>query len=68
MDKIKETQKDLYSYLTENPTNEQARENVRDLASQFGLELANEQKKIKEKEFASAEEVAKLQAQSIPGK
>ena len=68
MDEIKVTQKDLYSYLTENPTNEQARENVRDLASQFGIELKDEQEKIKEKEFASAEEVAKLQAQSIPGK
>ena len=68
MDKIKETQKDLYSYLTDNPTNEQARENVRVLASRFLNDLADEQKKIQEKEFDSAEEVAKLQAQSTSGK
>lgn len=63
MGKIKETQKDLYEYLTENPTREEARANVRHLACQFREELALEQKMIAEKEFANAEEIAKIRAE-----
>lgn len=42
MGKIQETQKDLYGYLTENPTLSEARENVRELAISFGADLERE--------------------------
>lgn len=56
MQKIKETQKDLYGYLTENPTIAQARSNVRNLASKFLEDLAAEQKAIAAKESAFEDE------------
>ena len=46
MGRIQETQKDLYGYLTENPTLKEARKKVRELAITFGKELEMEQKAI----------------------
>ena len=61
MQKIKETQKDLYGYLTENPTLAQARSNVRNLATKFLEEIAAEEKAIAAKETASQEEMKKIE-------
>ena len=60
MGRIRETQKDLYSYLTENPTLQQARMKVRELAEVFGKELEMEQKAISDKACAAEEEMKKL--------
>ena len=60
MGRIRETQKDLYSYLTENPTLQDARKKVRKLAEVFGEELEMEQKAISDKAFAAEEEMKKL--------
>ena len=43
---IKVTQRELYGNLTENPTTEQARRNVRQLAATFSEELQKAQKEI----------------------
>ena len=63
MQQIKETQKDLYDYLTENPTVAQARSNVRNLASKFREDLAAEQKAIAAKESAFEEEMKTIEKQ-----
>ncbi len=60
---IKETRKDLYAYLEENPTIEQSRENVRRLAESFGDILKQEQKKIADKDTKEQEEMKALAAQ-----
>ena len=54
MDRIKETQKTLYQYLEENPTNEQARKNVRQLAIAFRKDLEDAQKEIDKQSEAAA--------------
>ena len=56
MERIKETQKTLYQYLEENPTNEQARKNVRQLAIAFRKDLEDAQKEIDEQDKAAEEE------------
>ena len=63
MQKIKETQKDLYGYLTENPTLAQARSNVRNLATKFLKEISAEEKAIAAKEYASQEEMKKIETE-----
>ena len=60
MGRIKETQSNLYAYLTENLTLDEARIKVRDLAAVFGKELEDEQKAICEKNAADAEEIKRL--------
>ena len=62
MGQIQETQTDLYRYLTENPTLEEARKNVRDLASSFRMELEKAQDAIMVEDSAYEEEMKKLQA------
>ena len=64
MEKIKETQKELYKYLTENPTLAEARHNVRSLASKFLKELAEEEKAIASKESASQQEMKKIEMEA----
>ena len=53
---IKETRQDLYSYLKENPTIEEAKENVRELADTFAADLKAAQEKLAEKEKKTLEE------------
>ena len=56
MAKIKETQKTLYSYLTENPTLNEARANVRQIIIQFSDDLRRAHSEIDEKNAADEEE------------
>ncbi|XP_068754997.1 tropomyosin beta chain-like [Montipora capricornis] len=55
---IKETRQDLYNYLEDNPTIEEARKNVRELAATFGKDLKEAQEKL-EKENMKALEAKK---------
>ena len=43
---IKETRQDLYNYLEDNPTIEQAKKNVRELATTFANDLKQAQEKL----------------------
>ena len=63
MEYIKMTQKDLYKYLQENPTYEESRVNVKELAKIFLEDVQKEQKALSDKEFASAEEIHQLTAE-----
>ena len=53
---IKETRQDLYFYLKENPTIEEAKKNVRKLADTFAADLKAAQEKLAEKEKKTLEE------------
>ena len=57
---IKLTQKDLYKYIVENPTYEESRKNVRELAKIFLTDLEKDQKAIAEKEFEAQKEIEAL--------
>ena len=57
---IKLTQKDLYEYIRENPTYEQCRKNVRELADKFLSDLKKDQEAIAEKEFEAGQEIKAL--------
>lgn len=58
---IKETRQDLYSYLTENPTIEEAKKNVRELADTFAADLKAAHEKLAEKEKKALEERKSLE-------
>ncbi len=58
--RIKETQADLYKYLTENPTWEESRVNIQDLAAKFHAVLLEDQKAITEEDFKASEEMKAL--------
>ena len=58
--KIKETQKTLYTYLAENPTLNEARANVRQLAIAFRADLEKAHREIDEKNTADEEERARM--------
>ena len=60
MAQIKETQKTLYSYLTENPTLNEARANVRQLAIQFSDDLKKAHSEIDKKNAADEEERTRM--------
>ncbi len=60
MEQIKETQKELYSYLEENPTWEQSRQSINDMAANFLSDLQKDQKAICEKKFQTQEEIEDL--------
>lgn len=57
---IKLVQKDLYEYIRENPTYEQCRKNVRELADKFLSDLKKDQEAIAEKEFEAGQEIKAL--------
>lgn len=53
---IKDTRRDLYSYLEDNPTIEQAKKNVRQLAETFAADLKKDQKQLEEKQQKALKE------------
>ena len=57
---IKETQQDLYKYLKENPTYEESRRNVKELAEKFLEELKRDQKELTDKDFEAQEQIKAL--------
>ena len=57
---IKETQQDLYRYITENPTFEESRQNVKELAEKFLVDLKRDQKELADKQFKAQEEINEL--------
>ena len=58
---IQETQRELYKYITENPTYEKAEANVKTLAAKFGKDLDEAQKAIEKKESEEEEKIRSLQ-------
>ena len=50
MKQIKITQRDLYNYLRENPSYEECRQNVKDLANKFLSDLERDKRAIAERE------------------
>ena len=61
MQQIKATRRDLYSYLEENPTIEQAKKNVRQLAATFAADLKKAHEKLEEKQQKTLEEKKSLE-------
>ena len=57
---IKPIQKDLYEYLRENPTYEESRKSLKELAEKFLADLQKEQKAIADKDFKIQEEIRAL--------
>lgn len=57
---IQETQKNLYKYITENPSYEDAERNVKQLAIDFQKELGEAQKAIAERDSETEEEIRSL--------
>ena len=57
---IRITQQDLYRYIKENPTYEESRKNVKELAQKFLTDLQRDQKELADKEFATQEKIKAL--------
>ena len=57
---IQETRKDLYKYITENPSYEEAEVNVKQLAIEFKKDLQEAQKAIEERDSETDEEIRSL--------
>ena len=60
VESIKRTQKDLYKYIMENPTYEESRKNVQELAKVFLADLKKDQEAIAEKEYEAQKEIEAL--------
>ena len=60
MGAIKETQKELYKYIQENPTQEEAEKNVPSLAAKFQQDLQDAQKACAERDSEMQEEIRML--------
>ncbi len=60
LEQLKLTQSDLYRYITENPTYEQSRSNLKELVDSFLHDLQRDQKALSEKKFQAQEEIDSL--------
>ena len=60
MEQIKDTQRDLYNYITENPTYEESKRILPDMAEKFMLALKRDQKALEEKDLKAQEEILAL--------
>ena len=60
MEQIKETQRDLYKCITENPTYEESKRALPELVERFMADLKSEQKAIEEKDFKAQKEMHAL--------
>jgi len=58
---IKKTRQELYNYLNDNPTIEQARENVRTLAAAFEKDLKEAQERLNEENMKALEAKKELE-------
>ena len=61
MEQIKLTQKDLYRYISENPTWKESQDNLPQLAQNFLSNLKEEQKKLSDKDFEAQEKMKALE-------
>ena len=59
---IKETRGDLYAYLEENPTIEEAKKNVRQLAATFAADLQKAREKLEQDKMKALEEKKSLES------
>ena len=59
-EQIKVTQKELYEYLKQNPTYEECRRDIHELAKTFLSDLKRDQKTIAEKKFETQEKIENL--------
>ena len=59
MEQIKLTQKDLYRYITENPTWEQSRKNLKDLADNFLIDLERDQRMLHERDSEAQKQITR---------
>ena len=55
MEQIKETQKDLYKYITENPSYEESKKNILILSDKFMADLKEDQEDLKERKLKTQE-------------
>ena len=62
MEQIKDTQRDLYKYITENPTYEECKRNFLALVEKFMADLKSDQKALEEKDLKAQEEILALAA------
>ena len=60
MEHIKLTQKDLHDYLKENPTYEESRQNIENLAQEFLSDVKKDQEALASKEFQAQEQIKAL--------
>ena len=60
MEQLKATQQDLYKYITENPTYEESKRILPDLAEKFMADLKRDQKALEEKDLKAQEEIQAL--------
>ena len=66
MEQIKLTQKDLYRYISDNPTWEESRQKLPQLAETFLSELKRDQKALSDKDFKAQEEIKALEDKDQP--
>ena len=57
---IKETRKDLYEYIKENPTYKESRKNIHELAKQFLTDIKKDQDEMAKKDLKAQEEIKAL--------
>ncbi len=63
LDEIKLTQRDLHEYITENPTYEESKRDLKMLAENFEKDLNSAEERIKEQDFKAEKEIRQLKAQ-----
>ena len=62
LEQIKLTQKDFYKHITENPSYEESRKIIPELAQKFEAELKSDQKALMEKDHEAQREIEDLQS------
>ena len=65
MEQIKQTKKDLYRYISENPTWEESRKNLQQLTKSFLSNLQQDQKALTDQEFRAQVEIKALEKQNL---
>lgn len=61
MEQLKITQKDLYDYITENPTQEESKQALPRLAATFLADIKRDQKALNDKDLLAQEEMKALE-------